>query len=74
MKNSYRYASSLESQKLSQIPLRSKCLESLKSGDEYDVLVIGGGSTGAGAALDAASRGLKIACVEREDFASGTSS
>jgi glycerol-3-phosphate dehydrogenase len=40
----------------------------------YDLLVIGGGSTGAGIALDAASRGLKTALIEKEDFASGTSS
>ena len=40
----------------------------LKSGEEFDVLVIGGGATGAGAALDAQTRGLKVACVEREDF------
>jgi glycerol-3-phosphate dehydrogenase len=42
--------------------------------DEFDVLVIGGGITGAGCALDAASRGLRTALVERDDFASGTSS
>ncbi len=40
----------------------------------YDVLVVGGGITGAGVALDAASRGLRTALVERDDFASGTSS
>ncbi|HET6664254.1 MAG TPA: glycerol-3-phosphate dehydrogenase/oxidase [Acidimicrobiales bacterium] len=40
----------------------------------YDLLVIGGGITGAGVALDAASRGLRTALVERHDFASGTSS
>src|ERR1700674_4104396 len=40
----------------------------------FDVLIIGGGITGAGVALDAASRGLKVALVERRDFASGTSS
>jgi glycerol-3-phosphate dehydrogenase len=40
----------------------------------YDVLVIGGGVTGAGVALDAAARGLRTALVERDDFASGTSS
>ena len=40
----------------------------------YDVLVIGGGITGAGVALDAASRGLSVALVERADLASGTSS
>ena len=42
--------------------------------EELDVLFIGGGATGCGAALDAAARGLRVACVEREDFASGTSS
>ena len=42
--------------------------------DSFDVLVIGGGITGAGVALDAASRGLRTALVERHDFASGTSS
>jgi glycerol-3-phosphate dehydrogenase len=41
---------------------------------EFDVLVVGGGVTGAGAALDAATRGLKVALVEARDFASGTSS
>jgi glycerol-3-phosphate dehydrogenase len=40
----------------------------------FDVLVIGGGITGAGVALDAAARGLRTALVERRDFASGTSS
>jgi glycerol-3-phosphate dehydrogenase len=40
----------------------------------YDVLVVGGGITGAGVALDAAARGLRTALVERDDFASGTSS
>lgn len=40
----------------------------------FDVLVIGGGATGSGVALDAALRGLKVALVERNDFASGTSS
>lgn len=42
--------------------------------EEFDVLVIGGGVTGVGAALDAASRGLKVALVEARDLASGTSS
>ena len=41
---------------------------------EFDVLVIGGGVTGAGTALDAATRGLSVALVEARDFASGTSS
>jgi glycerol-3-phosphate dehydrogenase len=42
--------------------------------ERFDVLVIGGGVTGAGAALDAASRGLRVALVEARDLASGTSS
>ncbi len=42
--------------------------------ERFDVLVVGGGVTGAGVALDAASRGLKTALVEKGDFASGTSS
>lgn len=41
---------------------------------QFDLLVIGGGITGAGIALDAASRGLKVALVEKSDFAFGTSS
>jgi glycerol-3-phosphate dehydrogenase len=42
--------------------------------DEFDLVVIGGGITGAGVALDAASRGYSVALVERDDYASGTSS
>ncbi|MEJ7766133.1 MAG: glycerol-3-phosphate dehydrogenase/oxidase, partial [Acidimicrobiales bacterium] len=42
--------------------------------DRFDVLVIGGGATGCGVALDAAARGLSVALVEKDDFASGTSS
>ena len=42
--------------------------------ETFDVLIIGGGITGAGIARDAAKRGLRTALVEREDFASGTSS
>jgi glycerol-3-phosphate dehydrogenase len=46
-----------------------------KLGEEkFDVLIVGGGITGAGAALDAASRGLRVALVEAADLASGTSS
>lgn len=40
----------------------------------YDLLVIGSGATGSGIALDAATRGLRVAVVERDDFGSGTSS
>ena len=42
--------------------------------ESWDLLVIGGGATGAGVALDAATRGLNVALVEREDFSAGTSS
>src|ERR1700682_4634690 len=42
-------------------------------GEKFDLLVIGGGITGCGVARDAAMRGLKIALIERDDFASGTS-
>lgn len=42
--------------------------------EDFDVLVIGGGITGAGVALDAATRGYTVALIERQDFASGTSS
>jgi glycerol-3-phosphate dehydrogenase len=52
---------------------RTECIEKLTSGS-FDVLIIGGGITGAGIALDAASRGLKTALIEKNDFAWGTSS
>ena len=52
---------------------RRQSLERLAA-DDFDVLVIGGGITGCGVALDAASRGLRTALVEARDFASGTSS
>ena len=52
---------------------RSDAVASL-TGEPFDVLVIGGGITGAGVALDAATRGYSVALVERNDFASGTSS
>ena len=52
---------------------RARNLGLLEDGT-FDVLVIGGGITGCGVALDAASRGLRTALVERDDFASGTSS
>src|SRR5699024_9620224 len=41
---------------------------------DYDIVVIGGGITGAGIALDASKRGMKVALVEMQDFAEGTSS
>jgi len=52
---------------------RERNLERLEA-ERFDLLVIGGGITGAGVALDAAARGLRTALVERGDFAAGTSS
>ncbi|VUC34532.1 unnamed protein product [Clonostachys rosea] len=53
---------------------RSDHLSDLRDESKYDILVIGGGATGSGVALDAATRGLRVALVERDDFSSGTSS
>ena len=52
---------------------RAAALKALEA-DSFDLVVIGGGVTGAGCALDAASRGYSVALVERADYASGTSS
>ncbi len=52
---------------------RASAIAALES-ETFDVVVIGGGITGVGAALDAASRGLRVALFERDDLASGTSS
>lgn len=66
--------------KFPSIKSRSEQIADLKksssapSSEIYDLLVIGGGATGTGIALDAATRGLKVALVERDDFSSGTSS
>jgi len=53
---------------------REAALEELFSGSELDILVIGGGVVGCGAALDAVTRGLRTGLVEARDWASGTSS
>lgn len=56
-------------------PSRSEVIEKIKKNtDKYDMVVVGGGATGVGVALDAATRGLKVAMLEREDFSAGTSS
>ena len=52
---------------------RAAMLSRLRS-EPFDLLVVGGGITGAGVALDAAARGLRVALVDQSDFASGTSS
>ncbi len=51
----------------------AKYKEKLKN-DHFDITIIGGGITGAGIALDAANRGMKVALVEMQDYAAGTSS
>jgi glycerol-3-phosphate dehydrogenase len=53
---------------------RKEALDALRSGETFDILVIGGGATGLGVAVDAASRGYRTALVEMHDFAKGTSS
>lgn len=53
---------------------RHAILERLKTQEPFDLLIIGGGATGCGIAVDAASRGLKVALVEKSDVAEGTSS
>uniref|UniRef100_A0A3Q2E6B7 glycerol-3-phosphate dehydrogenase n=1 Tax=Cyprinodon variegatus TaxID=28743 RepID=A0A3Q2E6B7_CYPVA len=57
-----------------ELPSRETQLATLRDTPEFDVLVVGGGATGAGCALDAVTRNLKTALVERSDFSSGTSS
>lgn len=52
---------------------RKEQIERLQK-ETFDLVIIGGGATGAGAALDAALRGLKVAVIDKADFASGTSS
>ncbi len=52
---------------------RAQALAALST-DEFDLVVVGGGITGAGVALDAATRGYSVALIERADYASGTSS
>lgn len=53
---------------------RAKMFDRLRRGEPFDVIVIGGGATGLGVAVDAASRGLKTLVVDAQDFAAGTSS
>ncbi|MVW80004.1 glycerol-3-phosphate dehydrogenase/oxidase [Bordetella sp. 02P26C-1] len=58
----------------SAIPTRSALLHTLNDNTTWDVIVIGGGATGLGTAVDAAARGYRTLLVEGEDFAKGTSS
>lgn len=56
-----------------RLPTRDEQIKSLQT-NSFDVLIIGGGATGVGCALDAVTRGLKTALVEYNDFSSATSS
>ena len=53
---------------------RAQALDVMRRQEQFDIVVIGGGVVGCGAALDAASRGLSVALVEQRDLAAGTSS
>ena len=54
---------------------RQTALDRLRAADEtFDMLVVGGGASGLGAAVDAAARGYRVALIEQADFATGTSS
>lgn len=55
------------------VPTRAAQVDRLKQ-EKFDVVIVGGGATGAGTALEAARRGLKVAMVEAWDFSAGTSS
>jgi hypothetical protein len=59
---------------LHDIPTRSEQMDRLSENKQFDVLVVGGGSTGTGVALDAATRSLRVALIERGDFGNETSS
>lgn len=59
---------------LDQPPSREELVAKMKSTPKFDLLVVGGGATGTGTALDAATRGLNVCLLEKNDFASGTSS
>lgn len=65
---------SAEDQPIIALPSRSVHISALKVTPQFDVLVIGGGATGCGVALDSVTRGLSTALVERDDFSCGTSS
>ncbi|CUM64657.1 uncharacterized protein PRCAT00002266001 [Priceomyces carsonii] len=59
---------------LPEPPSRESLLKNLDTTEKFDVVVIGGGATGTGVALDAATRGMNVCMLEKTDFASGTSS
>ena len=53
---------------------RDESVAALQAGEKFDVVIVGGGATGLGTAVDAASRGYRVALIEGADFAHGTSS
>src|SRR5438128_9190055 len=53
---------------------RAEMLDRLRAPEPWDLLIIGGGATGVGCAVDAASRGYRTALIEQHDFGKGTSS
>ena len=53
---------------------RDVSLKNLSRTDQWDIIIIGGGASGLGAAVDAAKRGYKTLLLEKNDFAKGTSS
>jgi len=53
---------------------RKEQIEKINTNNNYDIIIIGGGATGLGCAVDAASRGYKTLLLEKYDFAKGTSS
>jgi len=53
---------------------RARAFQKLSGSERFDLLIIGGGATGLGVALDAANRGMRVALIEAQDFAKGTSS
>lgn len=73
LRNEVPYVHSVEKPNVT-LPTREELLSNLQKTDQFDLLIIGGGASGTGCALDAATRGLNVACVEANDFASGTSS
>ena len=59
---------------MAEVIERERLLGQLRDARQWDVVVIGGGATGLGIALDAAARGFRTALIDARDFASGTSS
>eukprot|EP01118_Nematostelium_gracile_P004659 TRINITY_DN1552_c0_g1_i4.p1 TRINITY_DN1552_c0_g1~~TRINITY_DN1552_c0_g1_i4.p1 ORF type:complete len:632 (+),score=174.82 TRINITY_DN1552_c0_g1_i4:3112-5007(+) len=74
LENERKHRISGKAIRFERVPQRTEQIQKLKQKSVLDVLVIGGGATGSGVALDAVTRGLTVGLVERDDFAAGTSS